>query len=302
MEDSLHFVAGLPRSGSTLLLNLLGQNPRHHVTPTSGLIELFVTVKNRWTEFIEFKAEGLETVKPRVRDALAGLLTGYFRPELAAGKTVFDKSRGWLQYIEPLEEVLERPVKVVVTVRDVRSIVASFEKLYRRRNIEYRQAADDAFFQCQTVEGRAEVLLSPKSVVGLTIARLRDALQRGVGDRLVVVPYRALTICPQETLDLLHRVLCLPSFEYDPGHVEQLTHEDDFFHGMPLHSIRSRVEPPQETPWEGILPPKLCRWLATEYADINRLASWQPVTTLRPSDRINGSDSTNNAQQPILTV
>ena len=28
----------------------------------------------------------------------------------------------------------------------------------------------DAFFQCQTIEGRAQVLLNPKSVVGLTIA------------------------------------------------------------------------------------------------------------------------------------
>ena len=297
MDRSLHFVASLPRSGSTLLLNLLGQNPRHHVTPTSGLIELFAIVKNRWPELIEFKAEGLEVVKPRVRGALAGLLTGYFGPELAAGKTVFDKSRGWLQYIEPLEEVLGRPVRVIVTVRDVRAIVASFEKIYRRRSIEYRQATDDAFFQCQTVQGRADVLLSPKSVVGLTIARLRDALQRGVGDRLIIVPYRALTTCPRETLGLLHSVLGLAPFHYDPQHVEQLTHEDDHFHGMPLHTIRSQVEPPQETPWEGILPPKLCRWLATEYADINRLAAWQPAESGHSESDANGAPS-----QPALTV
>ncbi len=277
MDNCLHFVAGLPRSGSTLLLNLLGQNPRHYVTPTSGLIELFVAVKNRWPELIEFKAEGLELVKPRVRGALAGLLAGYFTPELAAGKTVFDKSRGWLQYIEPVEEVLGRPVKVIVTVRDVRAIIASFEKIYRQRNIEYREPANDAFFDCQSVRGRAEVLLSLKSVLGLTIARLRDALQRGVGDRLVVVPYRALTACPCETLSLLHGTMDLPPFEYNPDHVEQLTHENDHFHGMPLHTIRSRVEPPQDAPWREILPQKLCQWISEEYADINRLASWQPM-------------------------
>jgi sulfotransferase len=293
MDVPLYFVAGLPRSGSTLLMNLLGQNPAHRVTPTSGLIELFVMLKNRWPEFIEFKAEGLEKTKPRVLGALKGLLAGYFEPEFAAGKTVFDKSRGWLQYIEPLEEALGRPVKIIVTVRDVRAIVASFEKLYRARNIEYREPVDEAFFQCQTVGGRAQVLLNTKSVLGLTIARLRDALTRGVGERLVIVPYRALATCPQETLTLLHVTLGLPSFEYDPQHVAQLTYEDDHFHGMPLHNIGNRVEPPQEAPWEGVLPLQLCHQLAVEYADINRLASWQsavkPRETAPPHVAFNGN-------------
>jgi sulfotransferase len=277
MSLPLNFVAGLPRSGSTLLMNLLGQNPAHHVTPTSGLVELFVTVKNRWPEFIEFKAEGLEKVKPRVLGSLRGLLAGYFDDEFAASKTVFDKSRGWLQYIEPLEEVLGRPVKVIVTVRDVRAIVASFEKIYRKRSIEYREPTDDTFFQCQTIEGRAQVLLNPKSVLGLTIARLRDALARGVGDRLVIVPYRALTTCPNETLALLHAALGLPQFDYEPENVTQLTREDDHFHGMQLHTIRNRVEPAQAAPWESVLPTQLCKQLASEYADINQLAAWEPV-------------------------
>jgi hypothetical protein len=161
----------------------------------------------------------------------------------------------------------------------VRAIVASFEKLYRSRSIDYREPTDDAFFQCQTVEGRAQALLGPKSVVGLTIARLRDALQRGLGDRLIMVPYRALTTCPQETLSLLHAALDLSPFEYDPYHVEQITQEDDTFHGMPLHTVRSPVEPPEEAPWHNILPAHICEWLATEYADINRLAAWKSSAT-----------------------
>jgi sulfotransferase len=273
MHAPLYFVAGLPRSGSTLLMNLLGQNPRHYVTPTSGLIELFVMVKNRWPDLIEFKAEGLGKVKPRVAGALRGMLHGYFDAELSAGRTVFDKSRGWLQYIEPLEEVLGRQVKIIVTVRDVRAIVASFEKIYRKRNLEYREANDEAFFQCQTVDGRAEMLLSPKSVLGLTIARLRDALQRGLGDRLVIVPYRALTKSPKGILALLNTVLDLPPFQYDPEHVDQITREDDHFHGMQLHTVRSRVEVRSDCPWERVLPRSLCDALANQYADIGQLAN-----------------------------
>jgi len=37
---TVHFVSGLPRSCSTLLCNLLAQNPRVHATPTSPLHEI----------------------------------------------------------------------------------------------------------------------------------------------------------------------------------------------------------------------------------------------------------------------
>lgn len=300
MTAPIYFVAGLPRSGSTLFMNLLGQNSAHHITPTSGLIELFVQIKNRWPEFIEFKAEGLEVVKPRILGALRGLLAGYFERELVDGKTVFDKSRGWLQYIEPLEEVLERPVKVIVPVRDIRAVVASFEKLYRHRGIEYREAVGEGFFQCQTIQGRAQMLLGPQSVLGLSIARLRDALARGVGDRLVIVPYRALTSRPQETMSLLHAALSLEPFEYDPQNVSQITREDDHIHGMPLHTIRRRVELPADRPWKGILPDELCDWLASEYADINQLASWHDSSPRDDSEQPQSSELTLVAEESSL--
>jgi sulfotransferase len=178
---------------------------------------------------------------------------------------------------------LQRRVKILVTVRDVRAIVASFEKLYRRRSIDYRDPTGEGFYQGQNVEGRVRMLLGPKSVVGLTIARLRDALARGMADRLLIVPYRALTTCPGETMSLLHGMLGLDPFIYDPTHVEQITHEDDHYHGMNLHKIRTRVEPPAETPWKGLLPEETCRWIEEEYADINRFAQWhQAKQTPKP--------------------
>ena len=265
------FVSGLPRSGSTLLMNLLGQNPAHHVTPTSGLIELFVSLANNWPDYLEFKAEGLEKVKPRVLGSMRGVLTGFFEQEFAEGKVVFDKSRGWLQYIEMLEEALERKVRVLVTVRDIRAIVASFEKLYRSRSIDYRMPVGDAYLQAQTVEGRAHELLGTGGVAGIAINRLRDALLRGMGERLVILPYQALTAEPRQTMNLLHKALELPQFDYNPDNVEQVTEENDTYHGMDLHRIRPKIEPQAGIPWEGILPDSLCNELAQAYADINRL-------------------------------
>lgn len=272
---NLFFVSGLPRSGSTLLMNLLGQNPNHYVTPTSGLIELFCGVKSTWKNCLEFKSEGLEKVKPRVAKSMAGILHGYFYDELSQGKVVFDKSRGWPQFMEDLEYSMGREIRIISTVRDIRAVVASFEKLYRKREIEYTYPQGDAFFEAQTVVGRAEVLLGKGGVIGLTINRIRDALNR-MPSRMVIIPYQSFTINPKQTMNALHERLGLEPFDYDPENIEQVTHENDLYHGMDLHTINGKIVPPQtnaKPPWDGILPPQYANELAQRYQDINQLAA-----------------------------
>ena len=125
----VHFVAGLPRSGSTLLLNILGQNPRFRVGSTSGIMDVMFGVRNNWDKLIEFRASPNPEGKLRV---LRGILESYYADsELPV---VFDKCRGWIStgMLEMAETVLGRNVKILVPVRDLREVLASFEKLHRK--------------------------------------------------------------------------------------------------------------------------------------------------------------------------
>lgn len=45
---NLYFIAGLPRSGSTLLSTILNQNPLIHSNAVSGLPWLISTVNTNW--------------------------------------------------------------------------------------------------------------------------------------------------------------------------------------------------------------------------------------------------------------
>jgi sulfotransferase len=280
LTPTIHFVAGLPRSGSTLLLNLLGQNPAHHVTPTNGLLWMMAILRDNWSSNDAFVAQGLQVIEPRISAALRGMAYGFYEQELGAKhQVVFDKNRAWMTQIELLERVFNRRVPVIVTVRDVKAIVASFEKLYRKNPVARRQYLGPAYIQAQTIDGRARVLMSPGGVIGMPVNALRDALNRGVSDRLLIVPYGKITVNPQETLASIHHQLGLPSFfDYDPNNVQQITKEDDAVHGWgyDLHTIRPKVEPPKSPPWEGILPPHTCKWLDEEFADINHLSNGKP--------------------------
>ena len=272
MDHPLHFVSGLPRSGSTVLMNLLGQNPSLHVTPTSGLVHLARQAIQRWPQTKEFRAQGLDRVKPQVLKGLRGLLYGFYEDQFDAGQIVFDKSRGWLQFIEPIEEILGRPVKVITMVRDVRAIVASFEKLYRMRGIDYRPPRGRASHEGSNVQDRALRLLRANQVVGRSLARVRDAVER-CSDRLLIVPYVSFTADPRHTLAAVEGMFDLPGFDYDPDHVSQITHEDDNYNGMSFHTIRPKIEPPPPEAWREVLPDGLSQQLEREYEDLNALAA-----------------------------
>ena len=57
MKQTIFYQASLPRAGSTLLQNLVGQNPKFHVTPTSGMIDIMLGARIGYNEDTYSKAE-----------------------------------------------------------------------------------------------------------------------------------------------------------------------------------------------------------------------------------------------------
>jgi sulfotransferase len=269
MERTIHFVSGLPRSGSTLLCNLLAQNPRFHATSTSGILDVMLLVRNQWDKLVEFQATRNEPGKLRV---LQGILMSYHDDPAINKPVVFDKSRGWLGHLEMAEAALGRKAKMLVCVRDVRDVLASFERLWRK-NAGTRQFAQEAenYFKWQTLEGRCEVWMGPNQPVGIAYNRVKDALARGYRDRLHFVEFQKLTTDPRETMRQVYEFLDEPEYEHDFDHVEQVTWEDDEMHGIPeLHNIRPKIEP-VEPQW-----PKYLGKVGDVYAQHNQI--WETLS------------------------
>ena len=121
----IYFLAGLPRSGSTLLTNILAQNPQFYVTPTSGIIDMLVQVRNFWDRNEAFRAHDRQLNETLKRNVLRSMLRGYF--EHTEAPVCLDKNRYWCEFLEMGEALLEarEQVKVLVTVRDLRDGGAS---------------------------------------------------------------------------------------------------------------------------------------------------------------------------------
>jgi sulfotransferase len=268
MKKQFYFISGLPRSGSTLLANILAQNPRFHTTSTSGLSELVLGIRNSWDRVPEFLATPNEGAKKRIMGGIFDLFYGDIEKPV-----VFDKSRVWPSAIETLEEVLGQKVKIIVTVRDVRDILTSFELLWREnKKLNYIRPEANNLKEFETLRGRCAVWTSQRYPVGLAYDRITDAYKRGLLDRMCLVDFDDLTSKPNETMADVYKFLGEEMYQHNFENVEQKTQENDFFHGINgLHQIRNKVEP---------VPSRWRAVLGEEFERYGRFNFWKRLSNL----------------------
>ena len=246
----LCFLSGVPRSGTTVLANLLSQNPDVYATATSGLLDILRSVRAVFDENEFFKAMDPEERKARKLGIVRGAVDGYF--DHAEGKVCFDKSRGWPTSFEMMAWILgsREQVKAIVCVRDLRDVLASFEKLYRATSESSSTTQERAaFIEHRTALGRALFIMKPEEPLGYAMDVIRDAVTRGWRDNMLFVEYDVLCRDPMGTMDKIYQFIGEERFQHDPSHVEQVTREDDSVYSfVGLHDIRPEIKL-QEPQW-----------------------------------------------------
>lgn len=247
----IYFLSGMPRSGSTLLANVLLQNQSIYVTATSGLIDIVRVIRDTCDKNQLFQAiphDERDQIKLNmIRGAIGGRFDGLRR-------VCIDKSRGWPTIFELVSTLFggRDKVKAIICVRDLRDVLASFEKLYRK-TLETSSTTQEAgdFFAHRTALGRAEFILGPKEPLGYSMDVIRDAVTRGWRKQMHFVDYDAFCRNPSVILREIYDFIGEgydDSF-HDFENVKQVTVEDDTIHGfVGLHDIRAKIEP-QRPQW-----------------------------------------------------
>lgn len=241
VDRKIVFNASLPRSGSTLLQNILAQNPRFYCTPTSGVVDLLLASRKYYTDLAEFRAQDADLMHRGFTNYCRHGIQGFFGG-VTDKPVCVDKCRSWFHYHDWVQQFVDNP-KYIVCVRDLRAIIASMEKLFRR-NRDRADAADaTGSLAMITVNNRVTNWLNGPPV-GIAIARLIEAVQTNTLRHLHIVRFEDLTTNPAEVMKRIYAYLEEPLFQHDFNNVVQLTHENDQYHTIyGDHHIRSRVEP-----------------------------------------------------------
>ncbi len=234
-DSPLHFISGLPRSGSTLLSALLRQNPRFQAGVTSPLAVLCGVLHQKMShgEFSVFFDE------QRREAMLRGLFQNYYG-NIPAGHVLFDTNRTWTARIPLLARLYPR-CRIICCVREVGWILDSIERLRAKSPLHLSKLFPP--HAGATVYTRAESLMNSKTgLIGAAWSALREAWFADEARRLIVIPYDSLVRSPQKTLHRLYQELQEEPFAHDLHHVEYEESAYDAELGMPgLHTVRPVV-------------------------------------------------------------
>jgi sulfotransferase len=255
MQNGVHFISGLPRSGSTLLAAILRQNPRFHAGMSSPVGSLFMALQGAMSRRNEAAVFIDETQK---RELLAGIFGNYYHA-IHPEKVVFDTNRAWCSKLPTLVKLFPNS-KVICCVRHVPWIMDSIERLIRENAFELSGIFN--FESLNTVYTRVNRLAASDGLVGFAIDALREAFWGEHADRLILVGYEAISKRPKETIRTLYDFLGETYFEHDFENVEYEANDFDLALGTPnLHKVRRKVS------WierETVLPPELFNRFAND--------------------------------------
>jgi sulfotransferase len=242
MPPRVFYQSSLPRAGSTLLQNILAQNPAIYATPTSGVLELVFGARANYTNCHEFKAQDADLMRKGFYRFCKDGMNGFYSA-VTDKPYVIDKSRGWGVHFDLLNNIFGEEPKIICMVRDLRQILSSMEKKFRENPDKQQGVENHAKMTGNTTLKRVlGALQSPP--VGLALDRIIEAHQRGFAPKMLFIRFEDLTTQPEKKLEQIYTYLGLPAFKHDFNHVEQVTQEDDTIFGMEgLHQIRPKVEP-----------------------------------------------------------
>ncbi len=243
--NQLHYISGLPRSGSTLLSAILNQNPSFHAGMTSPVASLINGCLEQIGAGSEFYSFFNETKRKSICNAI---LNAYYEDNTK--EVIFDTNRIWTARLHQLVELNEN-FKVICLVRNPAWVMDSFEKIYRKNPFDYSRMFSAG--NRATVYSRCESLLN--GVVGMAFTALKEAFYGEYSDKLLLVDYDILTKHPENTIKLIYSFLNIDSFEHDFENVEFSHDEFDNTLGVKgLHTVKKNVE---FKPRRSILPPDL---------------------------------------------
>jgi sulfotransferase len=244
---SIHFISGLPRSGSTLLAALLRQNPRFEAGmsgPLAGLVGALLgemSARNEYSVFID------DAKRERI---LHALFDSYYAD--CTAEVIFDTNRTWCAWMAAIARLFP-DAKVIACVRDLPWILDSIERLVQRNVFSPSLIFD--YKPGGSVYTRVHGVVAQDGLVGAAYNGLKQACFGAERERLLLVQYETLAADPAKAMHAIYDFLGEAVFEHDFDHVDYDVTEFDERAGTPgLHTVRGTVK---AVPRASLLPPDL---------------------------------------------
>lgn len=240
-----YFMAGLPRSGSTLLSAILNQNPEIYSGPSSPICGMMFHLEQSILASEQYAAFPKPSILPKT---VSGLLDGYYSD--IDKKYIIDKSREWAvqENFNVLLRNLDYDPKIIITVRSITDILASFISLVNKNpstpsfiDLEI-QARQEFNFYRPVNDIRCDHLMRPKGLIDNALYGIAFAMLPENQKYFHLVEYEDLVSNPGKTVSDIYQFLEIDEYGHDFLNIVQTEKENDSIFGLSgMHDIRSSI-------------------------------------------------------------
>lgn len=246
MSKKYHFIAGLPRSGSTLLVSILNQNPNFFAEISNPLYDVLDRVS---TLLHDKKLDIFRINENKISKIVQSFIDSFYYD--VNKNTIFNTNRGWVNYLNVLDHT-HPDSKIICCVRDIVGIMNSFEYLYQTRGLSQPLfVSNDIKYKFQP----ERIDLYAKESIGRAYEAFKEAYYGAYRKKLFIVEYDNLIADPKKMMKEIYNFLGEEYYDHDFNNVEA-NHEiyDKAIGVRNMHYVRKTINK-NEIPL--ILPPEV---------------------------------------------
>lgn len=230
-------MAGLPRSGNTLLTYILNQNPDLHVSANSPVSWLSYQL----SLVIPQREEYLSCPKPNfIKKLVKSTIDNYY--EDVNESHVIDRSGAWglkENYSILKECIIDKP-KVICPIRSIPEILTSFITLCDKNPGNFI----DVRLPEVTNANRCQFLMKPKSMIDVCLRGYTETL---IHTDAMFIEYDDIVFDTKNTINKIYNFLGVQRYEHNYAIIEGQKHDDSIY-GMPLHEVRKTIQKTSKSP------------------------------------------------------
>ena len=245
-DKQLICVAGMPRSGSTLMCQLFDHHPKIYCPGhSSPLPHTMNSMRSAWSNdsFLLSQLDvDFNLVYGRLLNAYRGLMSGWFaETDLSV---VVDKNRGWLGMIEMLAQVAPN-FHLIVMVRELSQLYGSIESQHQKTQL--LDSGDKTASMSRY--GRASAYFKNDGMVSRSLSAIQSAIEdipEALKAHITYIKYERLVEAPQEVMKDIYARLELEPAKFNAKKLRTKPTESDSHYRYKFpHGTRKAISAPQ---------------------------------------------------------
>jgi len=262
------FMAGMQRSGATILSSILNQNPDVWVSPASPLFKIMVRQLDNYKEL-----EHIDYPRTDAIDNVIANIPNNFYADKSA-KYIIDKNLNWTNGIglQTIYRYINKDIKIICPVRNVLDVLVSFDTIINahpdsKNNQMDEQVLNETFPDKPLADRRADFLMRHDKDVALSLKFMKHALVPEYRHMFHFVDYDDFVTDPEKEVNKIYDFLAIPRFSHEYQNIEDISgiSEDSLTRIKNLHKVRPKLEKKSRKPEDVFLPETIQRYSGLEF-------------------------------------